>query len=123
MIRVYGDVVVAGLHVVLVKGGVDFAGNGKPAQRVRPQIAEVGFALARRVICADERHGGVSFERIIQLDFVAVRVDESGGAGGRGEQAQGQQRREDFGKFHGEKLLCIGDEEIGCVCALKPFES
>ncbi|MFR6376416.1 MAG: hypothetical protein ACLUN5_07995 [Oscillospiraceae bacterium] len=47
MIRVYGDVVVAGLHVVLVKGGVDFAGNGKPAQRVRPQIAEVGF-LPRR---------------------------------------------------------------------------
>ena len=100
VIRVHGDAVVSGLHVVLIKGRVDFAGNGEPAQRVRPQVAEVGFALTRRVIRADERDGGIRFEGIVQLDHIAVRVGEGGGAGGGGNQAQRQQQRKNLGKFH-----------------------
>ena len=46
VIRIDVEMVDAVGSVVLVKSGIDVSGNGEPAQGVRPEVAEVGFAVA-----------------------------------------------------------------------------
>ena len=52
MLRVHVQLVIAGFYVVLVKGGVDVPGNRKPAERVGPQVAQIGLRLSGGVLCA-----------------------------------------------------------------------
>ena len=52
MLRVHVQLVVAGLHIVLVKGCVDVPGNREPPECVGPQIAQIGLSLAGGILCA-----------------------------------------------------------------------
>ena len=101
MVGVDCEGVVACGHVVFLKEFVDLPGNREPAQSVRPQVAEIRLPLAGGIICAGKRRFGVSLQRVVQLDLIAVGVDEGRCKAGhcqRERQAQRQQDTEQF--FH-----------------------
>ena len=78
MISIHIDLRIASSNIIFIKILVDLAGNGEPAQRVRPQIAEIRFALARGIVCSGEHNTAVGLQRVVQLDLIAMRVNKRG---------------------------------------------
>ena len=61
-------------HIILFKEFIDLAGGGEPAQSVRPQIAEVGLALAGGVVRAVKRNGAQRLDAVVQREDIPMGV-------------------------------------------------
>jgi len=79
MIRVHGNLSVAGGDIVFLKVLIHRSGGGKPAQRIRPQIAQIPFSLAGGIIRPIQHEICIRFQGIIQFDLIPVRVNKRSG--------------------------------------------